>query len=313
MLKKITLGIGMLLTTGSLVFAQTTSTCGDGNQYYVNNGNDDVIRYFASINEFDVVRISENRVTIEDSVECRYGRDTLVDIMKIEFLDKTVNIAELEIHENTKDLSVNVLRTILFDALLKQIVALGGDPFAEPERETVTTSSNSSNTATIRETTSLSSSVTNTFTPTNTYQPTVPVQNSLFGSTNTYQPTGFVPSYQPVYYPSNTYNYSPYSNSNNGQYYDQYSNTTFNSSQGFTPVGGDSTVVVTWPLSSVGANDIIYFEATDNNNNHHYLGSAMGFQGSDTVIIPSFLMSQSSLTINVRSGSRVIKTVEVSL
>ena len=306
MVRKTLCYLALGLSLISFAYAQPQN-CGDGNQYYVDHTGEGSVRYFAPINDFDIVRISEHRLTIRDNISCRYGTDTLVGIATIKFLDRTVTIEEFEIHERIQKVSQNILQNLLSRILAERASALGLEIAPEEEpRETVANPIRPPEPVVQERTPSRSPtafSATLTL-PEQTQQTPTPSFNP--------SPSPFTsPFQQPVYYPSNDYN--SFVAPNSGLYYDQFSGRTFNVNTGdFGLPQNEATLVVTWPTSGLGPNDLVYFEATTESNQHHYLGSARGSQGSETLSLPNSLISETSVTISIRSGSQTLKTMEVT-
>ncbi|MFW0871043.1 MAG: hypothetical protein ACKKL4_01130 [Patescibacteria group bacterium] len=307
--------------------------CGDGNKRYTQSNHGDTVKYFADVNEFNISKKGDNTLIIEDTKKCRYGRDTLIDIPHIQFLDTSFTFDELITHKQTKELSSLVVRTFLFDSLAAQISNLGVDPFADHSNlwTTNTTSSNTQNN------TSYSSS--NTSLSGSSYTTNNRDYNSLGSYTN------FSSSYTPGNYSSrgassgsalstyndrspslNSYSNNPYTSygSSNFSYtnsYSAYNSYTPTNNYGFSsnalsagiPSASLGQITARWNTRAINPNAVVYIEAIDSNNRRHYLGSAIAGMGERTLDIPSYLEGEESLTIYIRSGSQVIDTFDAKL
>lgn len=286
--------------------------CGDGNQLYTQAKHGDTVRYFASINEFEVTRISETQVEVEDNVDCRYGTDKLENIGTIEFLDSTVDTDELVMHNNVKNLSRSVIQSILSSRLAEQIRALGGNPDAPASNEPTFTQNNStpnystysgggSSSFSLSNSTQTSSNTTNT-SPYSTYSGS---RYSTYGSSNTNPYTSSYSNTNTTYTNPYTSSYATYNTSNTGSPYansNWYSNYQSQNSAG--------TLNVEW--NGAGASGTVYIEVVTDNGQRFYLGSAQAGVSSTQVQIPRNLSGLGQATVYVRNGTRVINSYTIN-
>lgn len=323
----LTLTCLFLFSTG--VVSARIGYCGDGNQRYSASSHGDTVRYFADVNEFDITQTGSTTMVIEDTVDCRYGRDTLVDISTIEFLEQSFSMEELISHNQTKQLSGSVVQTFLFDNLAAQISNLGVDPFTAPTSSTDSTD-DSANQSSVDSTSdsryanqnySSESSIANV----NSNYTAGSYSSSNYGSReglSTYNDRTSNSSTSGGYTnPYSSYNSSDFSYNNSYSASNPYESNNTTSNSGFTSnalSSGISTaplgqITARWNTQAVNPNAIVYIEAVGSDGERHYLGSAMGNQGERALDIPSYLDSESSLTVYVRSGSEVIETFDVEL
>jgi hypothetical protein len=323
------------------------SGCGDGNQRYTPNNQGDTLRYFADVNQFTISQTGSSTVVIEDTVECRYGKDTVVDIPTIEFLNKSFSIDELVAHEKKKNLSSSVVQTFLFDNLAAQISNLGVDPFSDPQaqeqdsntdsRYSSNTQSNSSSLYTGTSGDRYSDGSGSYTGNTNSFSTSLSRSNNLdnlrssftpgSNSTNSISSGANLSTYNNNSASSNV-RANPYANysSGNFNFNNTYSVSNSNTGRAINNGGFNSNslasgissaplgqITARWNAQAVNPNAIVYIEAVDSNGRRHYLGSAMAGQGQRTLDVPSFLDGESSLTIYVRSGSTVVDTFDVQL
>lgn len=295
------------LVCGSLVAQAAIQSCGDGNQLYTQAKHGDTVRYFASINEFEVTRTSESRVRVTDSVDCRYGTDTLENIESIVFLDSTVNTDELVQHNNTKNLARSIIQSVLSSRLATQIRGAGGDPDVAQTTDAGYTPGSTGTTGSLSVTTNSNYPV---------YTPNTNYNYSGNTTTNTTANTGTYSTYNNYSSPYSTYgtytNYNTYTNpyatyGNYGSYgASQYSNSNWYTN--YQNQNSAGAVNVSWSTASVGANDTVYIEAVTAAGARHYLGTAVGYQANKQVAVPASLSGAGEVTIQVRSNTRVLNS-----
>ncbi len=283
MKKFLIIGTCVLMLTPFYIFAQAEN-CGDGNQRYDQDNTDGVVRYFDFIKNFEVVQKTEDTIVIEHNVYCGHGKDSLHDIKKIEFLDRTVSMKELVIHKETRDVLLHLLTSKvkeLAEKMREKLRSAGVNPEeASPSKDNMLTQK--PDTAQVR---------------------TVSTQTNPLLSQDSYASNFYRP--QPYLSYANTNNPPPPTNYSYG-----HSNPVSNQTN---PASAQSTVTLTWPLSLVGNYDVVSFSATDIQGKHYYLGSALASAGSKTLVLPNALQGESSIEIHMSAQGQLLKTFVVSL
>lgn len=302
------ISIGFILSA-SLTFA-AAANCGDGNHFYRLLDQGETIFYAGNSEDFIVIKQSENKITIEDKVKCRFGKDSLLEIKNIKFLDKTISVQDLIIESAQSQLTESLLSRFISEHLQALFGASDKKTHEESNNSEArvveadtqatfgsgfgvsgNTGVNSQGTSPIFTTTSFGIGNTNTsFSNTASFDNTNPIFS---------QPTNQNLFFQPSTQVNSGFN-NPF------DLFGSQSTQQFNQSQ-------TASAVVAWDPLSVGSGQSVYFEANDVNNRHYFLGSAAGFVGSAQVTIPANFAGQEQVTVFIKSGTRLIGTYVISL
>jgi len=300
------------IAIGSVLIATTAngmaSNCGDGNHRYDVLDQGETVFYAGDSKDFVVTRENESRVKIKDTVRCRFGEDSLLDIENVRFLDKTIAIDDLVIESAKSQLTGNLLSRFLSEHLQ----SLFGTEVQKQQEE-----NEASNTRVVEADTQA------------TFGSGFSVGSASFGSQPTapvFTTTSFGTQNQNTNFTGNTnFNSNPvFAQQTNSSFFVQptvQTNSSFNnpfdlfgnqSTQQFSQ-SQTATAVVAWDPLRVGTGQSVYFEANDVNNRHYFLGSAAGFVGSAQVTIPQAFAGQNQVTVFVKSGTRLVGTYVISL
>jgi len=318
-MKKIISFITILVVTSAGTAWGAAANCGDGNHHYDLFDQGETVFYAGLSEDFIVTKQAENKITIEDTVDCRFGKDSLIDIVNIKFLDKTITVENLIIESATQQLKQGYLALLLANALQailgeKETEEKMQEKEQEIEENTVFVNTDFGNTFgsnNISGVTISSSAFGNVPSSNTGFNSAFPV-GSFSGSATAGQATFTTTQ------PSTSFNTAPVFTSNTGfipgvPVANQNPFSTFGaqSTQQFTQVA--PATVVAWDPATVGVNSIVYFETTDSAGNHYYMGAASGNTGAAQVEIPRALLNQSVIKVFIKTGTRVIGTYNIRL
>ncbi len=321
MKKIVSLGLLSLVATMTLhTSAHASAMCGDGNQRFTMLDKGETVFYAGQSEQFIVTRQAENKITVQDTIDCRFGKDVLIDISNVRFLDETIAVDELVIKSASQQMEKGYLALLLTNALN----SIFGKTVQEEEQEVIpqnntnTTSSfgfgnaNTGSTFGTSNSNINSTNFGNVSLNSNGFNSAFPV-GSFSGAGNVTVPQN---NFQNQSNGFNTAGQFPTVNTNYNQNYSSYNANPFStfgsqSTQQFTPTLAQA--IVTWDTSRASANGIIYFDTINSQGKHFYLGAASNSAGSAQISIPAELYTESSIKVFIKSGTSVIGTYTINL